>query len=720
MHFNLTWMCVVTSALLFGCGGGEEPPSPTRALIQKTAQDRAEASGRAQASTIAPAKAAKVALPVNGNVLANYGFENGTANWTETSTAGYSLISDFSQYAANTGSQYAWLGGYNGGTDTLWQEVLIPATGPQAKLQFWYQITTSETSTATAYDTVDVAVFNATTGAKLATLATFSNLDQTGGWARSPQYDLTAYVGQRVLLKFTALLDASNSSSFLLDDVAITALDPTSITPQNGWWWNPAEGGRGFAIERQGNQLFLAAFLYDTNGAATWYVSTLTRQLNGAYTGPMMRYAGGQTLLGAYKSPTTVTTAANATLTFNTATTGSLLVQPTDGSSARTIAVERFPISSPAFTASNANFQSGWWWNEAQGGRGFFIEVQGSQAFIGSFMYDGAGQPIWYTSVATLQNGQSVSGILQQYSNGQSLTGSYKSPTLASSSPGTMTFSFTSGDSATMVRPDGAAVALKRFIFNSTETTPVCQAPQTLQNGVCTTPTAPPASGTSTFAGTYTVSSAGVTVSFTVDSGGDVTSCSDGTLIVCRGSVSSNGALIISGNDGLSPIDTAATLTGSINSMGEVSGTYTGNSTSEGPFSGYFSGSRTGSGSTTGGSSSLECFNSLLGSWYHSVGGTWTFSVEGNTNKAKLILNSLNYGPAAQQITELAVSSCAGSSMSYKITRAALINTIDPSYAYDKTPENAPSAYDWSKVYSQSYTLSGYILAFGNYTYTKQ
>ena len=36
--------------------------------------------------------------------------------------------------------------------------------------------------------------------------------------------------------------------------------------PQTGWWWNPAESGRGFSIESSGNNLFMAAYLYDVSG----------------------------------------------------------------------------------------------------------------------------------------------------------------------------------------------------------------------------------------------------------------------------------------------------------------------------------------------------------------------------------------------------------------------------------------------------------------------
>ncbi len=45
-----------------------------------------------------------------------------------------------------------------------------------------------------------------------------------------------------------------------------------AVTPQAGWWWNPDEGGRGYAIEVQNNTVFFGAYMYDGSGQATWYV----------------------------------------------------------------------------------------------------------------------------------------------------------------------------------------------------------------------------------------------------------------------------------------------------------------------------------------------------------------------------------------------------------------------------------------------------------------
>lgn len=263
-------------------------------------------------------------------------------------------------------------------------------------------------------------------------------------------------------------VDPSMPAAKISSEKTAAAAVTVAVDPQSGWWWNPVEGGSGYAIERQGNQLFLSAFLYESNGIATWYVSTLTRQVDGTFYGSLLRYSGGQSLLGAYKPAAGTTTPANVVLTFRTSAAGTLSIQPTDLTAPRLISIERFPISSPAFSVSNGNFESGWWWNEAEGGRGFFIEVQGSTAFIGSFMYDNVGQPVWYVSTASLQGAQYLSGSLLQYANGQSLTGTYKPAAPIGTMIGNMAFNFTSANTANMVLPNGVVVPVKRFVFNPT------------------------------------------------------------------------------------------------------------------------------------------------------------------------------------------------------------------------------------------------------------
>jgi hypothetical protein len=160
---------------------------------------------------------------VGNNLIVNGDFESGGNAWTESSSGGYPIISTNGSFLAHSGTHHAWLGGYDNGTDTISQDVTIPANAQQAYVQYWYAIGTNETSLTTPYDTFRVELFSVATGAKLATLANYSNLNSTNGWVQSAQYDVSAFKGQTVRLTFTAVTNASNASNLFVDDVSLIA-----------------------------------------------------------------------------------------------------------------------------------------------------------------------------------------------------------------------------------------------------------------------------------------------------------------------------------------------------------------------------------------------------------------------------------------------------------------------------------------------------------------
>jgi len=254
---------------------------------------------------------------------------------------------------------------------------------------------------------------------------------------------------------------------FLLFTWVALAGNAFAVAPENGWWWNSSESGSGYAIERQGNSIFMAAFLYETSGAATWYATLLSLQPDGTYKGDMTRYVGGKSLLGTYKAPTSSTVVATASASFQFSDLGTLTINFFNGAPSRTIAINRFAFVTPIFEPSYGSFQNGWWWNDQESGTGYFIEVQGSSAFIASFMYDSSGQPTWYASLANLSGTNLLSGPVDMFSNGQSLGGTYKAPTVNSGAAGNMSYGFTSDAIGTMTLPNNGRVAIKRFIFDS-------------------------------------------------------------------------------------------------------------------------------------------------------------------------------------------------------------------------------------------------------------
>lgn len=157
-------------------------------------------------------------------LVQNGGFEQGAAGWQTFSAQGYDLISNFNPH---TGSLGAYMGGVNNADDRLSQALTLPA-GTTLTLKAWWYLATAET--AGTFDTLTIAL-TAADGTPLSTLATLGNTALPGQWAELT-FDLTAYAGQSVVLRFAARTDQDLISEFYLDDIRLSACasDP-SPTP---------------------------------------------------------------------------------------------------------------------------------------------------------------------------------------------------------------------------------------------------------------------------------------------------------------------------------------------------------------------------------------------------------------------------------------------------------------------------------------------------------
>jgi Zn-dependent metalloprotease len=154
--------------------------------------------------------------PTGSNLLLNPGFESGAVNWTGTSGP----ITNNAGRPARTGSWKMWLGG-NGTTSTEneAQSVAIPASATSATLSFWIRIDTSETTSSTVYDTAKIQIVD---GATTTTLATYSNLNANSTYVQK-SFNVTAYKGKTISVKFLMNEDSSLQTSFVVDDTSLTA-----------------------------------------------------------------------------------------------------------------------------------------------------------------------------------------------------------------------------------------------------------------------------------------------------------------------------------------------------------------------------------------------------------------------------------------------------------------------------------------------------------------
>jgi hypothetical protein len=149
-------------------------------------------------------------------LIGNPGFENGTNTAPWTLTAG--VINNSSAEPPHSGSWDAWLDGYGTThTDTATQTVTIPSTATTATLTFWLHIDTAETTTTTAFDTLQIQVLNSS-NTVLATLGTFSNLNHATGYQQH-SFSMNSFIGQTVKIRFNGHEDSSLQTSFVIDDV---------------------------------------------------------------------------------------------------------------------------------------------------------------------------------------------------------------------------------------------------------------------------------------------------------------------------------------------------------------------------------------------------------------------------------------------------------------------------------------------------------------------
>ncbi|WP_329048210.1 putative Ig domain-containing protein [Amycolatopsis sp. NBC_01488] len=191
------------------------PTTTGTSTVTLTATDSTGPAGSTSFSwTIAPAGGGGCTAR---QLLGNPGFETGTAAPWST---GSGVISNNSGEPPHGGSWDAWLDGYGSThTDTLSQQIALPAGCATYNLSYWLHIDTAEPTTS-AYDTLAVQILNGS-GTVVATPATYSNKDAATGYTQH-SVNLSAYAGQTITVKFTGTEDYTGQTSFVLDDTALT------------------------------------------------------------------------------------------------------------------------------------------------------------------------------------------------------------------------------------------------------------------------------------------------------------------------------------------------------------------------------------------------------------------------------------------------------------------------------------------------------------------
>lgn len=387
------------------------------------------------------------------NLVQNPGFESGSASWTQTSR--FDLIYNDAA-VAHGGSWYAWLGGDDNLTETLSQDIAIPASASDARLQFWYRVSTNETSLSNAYDTMTVSIVSPSTGANLMTVATYSNLTAATGWAQSLAYDVSSFRGQTIRLKFTSLTDFSNFTSFRIDDVSLSTAAGTSASSSNysDIWWNPLESGWGLTIADHQTQLFAVWYTYRQDGSPTWFVIP-----GGTFTPDRRFFAGdiyqttGPSYTGAFDtSQVRATKVGTASIDFAPPglAAGSALFTYSVGSVSGSKQIQRQPFGdAPSAWGTDL---TDLYWDPAESGWGLSVSQHGNNAFAVWFTYDTSGLPLFVVMPgATFSDANTLTGDLYTTTGPYYGNASFDSTQVRVTSAGTVTMEFDSVATAALM-----------------------------------------------------------------------------------------------------------------------------------------------------------------------------------------------------------------------------------------------------------------------------
>ncbi len=262
---------------------------------------------------------------------------------------------------------------------------------------------------------------------------------------------------------YRAMMKHGASKLLVCIFLALCAL-PAEAQISTGVWWSSSQPGRGYIVEVSGSRALIGVLGYRSGGTSAWYSSVGSLFSSSVFSGDLYEYAGGQTLSGATRAPTSTVAVGTLSFTTTSATDASIILP-----GAQSLTLSRYEFVGGGVTIGRPSGapETGWWWNASEPGRGYFMEVQGNQLFMLLMMYESDGTSRWYTATGSLLFGPfglrpTMTATLEEYGGGPTLAGAYTTPS-RTATPGQITASFSSATAGSIILPNGSTVALTRF-----------------------------------------------------------------------------------------------------------------------------------------------------------------------------------------------------------------------------------------------------------------
>ncbi len=237
---------------------------------------------------------------------------------------------------------------------------------------------------------------------------------------------------------------------------------PGSSKQFNGWWYNPDEPGTGIATEIKGNKIFLTWFVYDQFGRTTWYSASGPMSGEDSFTGSLFSWTGWP-----WGEPYTIPKpeiVGTIVVILNEFPSHSITFTATIGNTVVTKTLKPF-MADFAPGPENPRRLTGWWYDPAYDGMGFFLDARGGKMAMVWYNYREDGSSRWWTSDGVFEDDATTyNDFLDGWQNGQCPGCPYRLPSLIAGQGGPITMVFIDETHATCTVGD-TTLHLQRFDF---------------------------------------------------------------------------------------------------------------------------------------------------------------------------------------------------------------------------------------------------------------
>ncbi|MCE3001794.1 MAG: hypothetical protein LW860_03690 [Xanthomonadaceae bacterium] len=285
------------------------------------------------------------------------------------------------------------------------------------------------------------------------------NRDRPAAAARRQDGVLTALETTGAMRFLRSTLSAADISAVQawLDFVVLPA---GAVRPETGIWWNPAEPGRGFALEYGQGFMTFSAYFYADDGRPDWATAAFRYDGSVAWgEAPLNQFRDGQALLAPWREALLAPSPGAVSIRFDSPTRATI-TWPGGSVPVERVLLEAGTTARPPAPGYP---EPGLWWNPAETGRGYVLDVQGTSVMLLGYLYDDDGRALWFNTIASMPTRFRFEADWYRFADGQTLRGAFRPVRRVEPPVGRVVIDFDTPRSGVLTLPGGRRVPIVRY-----------------------------------------------------------------------------------------------------------------------------------------------------------------------------------------------------------------------------------------------------------------